>query len=195
MEAAEEWKEGRIEEVGSVPSQRPLVPSSGYAIVFLVCFHRLTWHDIRPGSAATSPCCSGSCDIPAVRGRSAPVPRATAPPTFPGSPPPRNSPSALGQPPQLQRSKLHSPGSALVPPKGKEKAQKDKKPALLCAGVAACMRGGSNPDDSPTRPRGARICPDQPTGLGPGSNRWPLTECQEALGQMIGGSHEKAVSC
>jgi hypothetical protein len=57
----------------------------------------------------------------------------------------------------------------------------------LCAGVAACMRGGSNPDDRPTRPRGARTCLHQPNGLGPKSNRWPLTECQQALGPMPRG--------
>jgi hypothetical protein len=45
----------------------------------------------------------------------------------------------------------------------------------------------ANPDDRPTRSRGARTCPDQPNGLGPGSSRWLLTECQETLGRMLGG--------
>jgi hypothetical protein len=45
----------------------------------------------------------------------------------------------------------------------------------------------TNPDDRSTRPRGARTCPDQPIGVRPGSNRCLLTECQQALGRMIGG--------
>ena len=34
----------------------------------------------------------------------------------------------------------------------------------------------ANPDDRPTRPRGARARPDQPNGVGPGPNRWLLAE-------------------
>jgi hypothetical protein len=142
---------------------------------------------ILSGSGATSPYCSGSSAIHGARAPSAPVPQATAPPTSPGSPPPRNSPSALGQPPKLQRSKLHSLGSALALPNSKENAQKHKKLALLCADAALPVRGDSNPDDRPARPRRARACPDQLSGVGPGPSRWLLTECQQALGRMIGG--------
>jgi len=45
----------------------------------------------------------------------------------------------------------------------------------------------ANPDDRPTRPRDARACPDQPNGAGSGINRWLLSECQDALGRMLGG--------
>ena len=118
-----------------------MVPSFGYAMMALVCLDLITWRDIRAGNAATSPCCSGSCASPAVRGRSAPVPRATAPPISPGSPLPRNSGSAFGQLPKPRRSKLHSLGSALVPPNSKENTQKHKKFALLCPGAAVRVRG------------------------------------------------------
>jgi hypothetical protein len=36
---------------------------------------------------------------------------------------------------------LHSPGSALVPPKDRENTQKHKKLALLCSGAAVRVRG------------------------------------------------------